>query len=68
MDLLPTLRLNAVKKERSIVSLPRHPIKSNYSEPFLKISSLHVILAYRAVTTLKSFQEKFISLDWIHRS
>jgi len=56
MDFPPILQLNTVKTGRSIVFLVTSPVDGyTYSEPFLKISSLHLILAYHAGTTLSMF-------------
>jgi len=57
MHFSPTLRLNAVKKKRSIVFLLHHSMSTlilNFSE----ISSLYLIIAYHAGTTLITMKHK----------
>ena len=52
MHFPPTLRFDAVKTERSMVFLLHHSIRTLILNLCLKIYNLHLILAYRARTTL----------------
>ena len=54
MHFPPTLRLNIPQKRNGQLFLTSPFDWYTYSEPFLKISSIHLILAYHAGTTLRS--------------